>query len=154
MRANRSWPRSSVPNGCAQDGIARRAPKSMSLIGICQTSAPAATATIIKTRMARLATASRCRRKRRHASPTSVTWRKRPKPTIAASAVRDAGVEPAIEDIGEQVEQDHEAGEDERHRHDNRRVVGQDRTDQERPDTRDPKNLLSDNGAAEHRRHR
>ena len=56
---------------------------------------------------------------------------------VPASAEGNAWVEPAIEDIGDQVEEDDEAGEHERHRHDDRRVVGEDRADQQRADARE-----------------
>ena len=46
-----------------------------------------------------------------------------------------------------------EAGEDEGHRHDDRRVVGQHRADQQRADAGNAEDLLGDDGAAEHDRH-
>src|SRR6266446_9822524 len=116
MRANKSWPRSSVPSGCVQDGLVSCALKSMSLIGTCQTSGPKATASIISARIPILATASRCRRNRRQVSSASEGCRAlRPAPATPALAIGDARIEPAIEDIGDQVEQDHKTGENEGH---------------------------------------
>src|SRR5438105_15688891 len=123
MRARMSWPRSSVPNGCAAVGVLRRAVKSMSLICTFQKSGPNATISTIVARTTRPTTARRWRRKRRHASAASETSRRRGGATAAAItdarsaslAVADAGIEPAIEQVGEEVEEDHEAGENERH---------------------------------------
>src|SRR5580698_9793832 len=127
MRARMSWPRSSVPNGWAHDGGSSLEAKSISLIGTRQTSGPSSTASTISARMTVLTMASLCRRKRRHASrPGEKRALRAGVATTApagASAVRDAGVEPAIKDIGNQVEQDDETGEHERHRHHDRRVV-------------------------------
>src|SRR5262245_17117067 len=132
MRASRSCPRSSVPNGCAADGPFNRAVKSISLIGTRHAQGPTRTPTTMIARMMAPASASLCRRKRRHASaPRSRGGRDGAPPLKAAVvpalgasvvpafeasvvpafealAVRDAGVEPAIEDVGEQVEEDHE----------------------------------------------
>src|SRR5512140_2957383 len=133
MRARMSWPRSSVPNGWARVGVCSRALKSMSLIWIFHTSGPSATISTISVSTTRPATASLCRRKRRHASAQGEVWRA----SVAAGAalaVADPRVEPAIEQVGDQVEEDDEAGEDEGHRHHHRRVVAQDRVDQERAD--------------------
>src|SRR5688572_7113742 len=91
--------------------------------------------------------------------PTARWWRRKRRPTSAqgevlrlrlaagagaasASAVADAGVEPAIEEVCDQVEEDHEAGEHEGHRHDDRRVVGEDSADEQRPDSRHAEDLL------------
>src|SRR5271163_5188916 len=153
MRASRSWPRSSVPNGWLQDGPSRCELKSMSLIGTCHSRGPNATASAINARMTVLATASLCRRKRRQISPAGDARSPRAMPSGIGLAVGDARVEPAIEDVGKQVEQDHEAGEHKRHRHDNRRVVGEDRTDQQRSDPWNAKDLLGDDGAPEQTRH-
>src|SRR5437870_9617961 len=140
IRASRSWPRSSVPNGWPQDGPSRWAVKSISLTGTGQISGPNATASAIRPRIARPATASRWRRKRRQASRPGETCRARPGAAaagLAALAIGDARVEPAIKDVGDKAEQDDETGEDEGHRHDDRRVVGQHRADQQGADTGD-----------------
>src|SRR5215469_5137329 len=125
MRASRSCPRSSVPNGWAQDGASRCALKSISLIGTRQTTGPNATANTINTKTTMLATAGRCRRNRRQVSVPGETRRARAMPSCPALAVGNARVEPAIEHVGDQVEQDDEAGEDKGDRHDHRRVVRQ-----------------------------
>src|SRR5689334_8246187 len=123
MRAKMSCPRSSVPNGWPGIGPFRRAPKSISLIATFHSSGPNSASTT------RLTSASLWRRKRRHASPSSETRRRRDTspPAGATSpaplAVTDAGVEPAIEQVGDEVEDDHEAREHERHAHDDGRVV-------------------------------
>src|SRR6267143_2926761 len=153
MRARTSWPRSSVPKGWPHDGPASCALKSMSLIGTCQISGPKATASIISARTTALATARRCRRNRRHVSWASETCLARLTLPSPASTVGDARVEPAIEDVCNQVEQDDQTGEHERHRHDHRRVVGQDGADQQRSDAGDAKDLFGDDGAAENRRY-
>src|SRR5947207_13544575 len=108
----------------------------MSLIATFQTSGPTATRTTIATSTVRPTTASRCRRKRRHASAAGETLRRRGAATLSATglAIADAGVEPAIEQVGDEVEEDDEAREHERHRHDHRRVVAQDRIDEKRAD--------------------
>src|SRR5215469_503111 len=141
MRASRSCPRSSVPNGWAQDGPSRCALKSISLIGTRQTSGPSATASTIRAKITMLTTAGRCRRNRRQVSVPGETRLARPPPSCPALAVGNARVEPAIEQVGDQIEQDDEAGKDERHRHDHRRVVRQYRTDQQRTDARDAEDL-------------
>src|SRR6187399_1565069 len=155
MRAKMSWPRSSVPNGWTEVGVCRRDVKSMSLIATFQTSGPNATMSTITVRTTRPMTASRCRRKRRHASAAGETLRRRAGTAVSAAglAVADAGVEPAIEHVGDQVEEDDETREHEGHRHDHRRVVAQDGVDQERADARNPEDLLGDDRAAEHLRH-
>src|SRR5215472_12702498 len=149
MRASRSWPRSSVPSGCCQDGPCSMALKSMSLIATGHTMGPSATVSTIAVRMTRLAIASRWRRKRRHASRRRAAGRRSAAPA-AVLAVSDARVEEAIKQVRNQVEQDHKAGEDEGHAHDHRRVVGEDGADEERADARDAEDLLGDDGAAEH----
>src|SRR6185295_7096092 len=156
MRAKMSWPRSSVPNGWLAVGVLRRALKSMSLIWTRQTSGPKATSTTISARTTRPSTASRCRLKRRHASAHGETLRRGSAGAVCASgsAVADAGVEPAIEEVGDQVERDHEASEDEGDRHHDRRVVALDRVDQERADAGHAEDLLGYDGAAEDLRHR
>src|SRR5882757_446681 len=153
MRASRSWPRSSVPNGCTQEGVASRAVKSISLIGMRQTSGPNRTADVSSVRTTTLTTAIRWRRNFRHTSTPGETRRLRPSSGITISAVGDAGIEPAIDDIGQEVEDDDETGEHKRHRHDHGGVVGEDGGDQQRADAGDAENLLGDDGAAEHRRH-
>src|SRR5436190_9169393 len=153
MRAKRSWPRSSVPKGWAAEGPWRRVLKSISLMGTPHSQGPTSTARTMTARMIAPANASLCRRKRRHASAPSRARGLSGAPPISASAVADAGIEPAIEDVGEEVEEDHEAGEHERHRHDDRRVVREDRADQERADPGHAENLFGDDRAAEDRRH-
>src|SRR5512143_1478111 len=130
MRAKRSWPRSSVPNGCAIDGFCSRALKSMSLIATFHSDGPRITSSIIAASTNRLTTASLWRLKRRQASAHG----EMPRPRRAASAVADARVEPAIQQVCDQVEHDDEAREHEGHRHDHRGVVAQDGIDQQRPD--------------------
>src|SRR6185503_5159577 len=89
----------------------------------------------MRARITAPATARRWRRKRRQASAHGEWLRARRFGAAPAPlAVRDPGVEPAIEDVGEQVEEDDQAREHEGHRHDHRRVVGEDRADQERAD--------------------
>src|SRR5579864_1789712 len=125
MRASTSCPRSSVPRGWLALGPCSRAVKSMSLIANGQSNGPSSTARIIARRTMLLATARRWRRKRRHASRAGeICGAAR---LAAASAVSDAGVEPAIKHIRDQVEQDDEAREDEGDGHDDRRVVREDR---------------------------
>src|ERR1700741_4468445 len=121
MRASRSCPRSSVPNGCAHDGGCIRAAKSMSLIATRHTNGPSAIARIIASRMMALAKASRWRRKGSQASSHGENGRTL-RGAAAISAEGDARVEPSIEDVRNEVEQDHEAGEHEGDCHDHRCV--------------------------------
>src|SRR4051812_28649874 len=106
MRAKMSCPRSSVPNGWFAVGVCRRDVKSMSLIATFQSSGPTATISTMIARTIRPATAILCRRKRRHASAAGETLRCRAD-AGAGLAIADAGVEPAIEQVGDQVEEDH-----------------------------------------------
>src|SRR5882757_1527603 len=131
MRANRSWPRSSVPNGCPHDGKLSRAVKSISLIGSRQTSGPRKTADVSSTRITTLATAMRWRRNFRHTSKPGESRRGRSSSGAAISAVGDAWVKPAINDVSQEIEDNDETGEHECHRHDDRRVIGEDRRDQQ-----------------------
>src|SRR5882757_2556777 len=144
MRASRSWPRSSVPNGCCHDGVLSRAVKSISLIGRRQSSGPNRTADVSSTRITTLTTAMRWRRNFRHTSRPGEMRGLRPCSGTAISAVGDAWVKPAIDDIGQEVEDDDETGEHERNGHDHRRIIGEDRADQQRADAGDAKNLLGD----------
>src|SRR5215471_15964519 len=153
MRESRSWPRSSVPNGWSQDGALRRAVKSISLIGTRQSRGPIKIASASSVSTITLTAARRCRRKRRRASRPGEKRRSLRTGARATSTVGDAWVKPAIDDIGQEVEENDETGEHEGHRHDNRRVVGKDRTDQQRADTGNAENLLGDDGPAEHRWH-
>src|SRR5882757_2567720 len=116
MRASRSWPRSSVPNGCCHDGALSRAVKSISLIEAPQNSGAKRIAAIIAKRMNPLANASRWRRNRRHASRHGEKCRAGR--GAARSAERDARIEPSIEDVRDEIEQDDKAGEHESDRHD------------------------------------
>src|SRR5262245_21128108 len=151
MRASRSRPRSSVPNGCFSDGEASRAVKSMSLMPTFQNSGPSRTSNTINTSSVRPTEAILWRRKRRLASAHAEVLRRAR--ACAGSAVSDTGIEPAIEQVGDQVEQDDEAREHERDRHDHGCVVAQDRIDQQRTDARYTEDLLGDDGAAEDDRH-
>src|SRR5689334_13299903 len=121
MREKMSWPRSSVPNGCFAVGVCRRALKSMSLIDSFQNSGPNATSRTIVASTIRPTTASLWRRKRRHASAHGERLRRRGAPS-GGLAIADAGIEPGIEQVGDQVEEDDETGEHEGHRHHDRRV--------------------------------
>src|ERR1043165_3082781 len=152
MRASKSCPRSSVPNGCAHDGGSMRAAKSMSLIATRQMKGPSAIDRIMVSRMIALAKARRWRRKRRHAASHGEYGRTL-RGASATSAERDTRIEPSIKDVRDKVEQDHEAGEHEGDRHDHRRVVGEDRADQERADAGNAENLFGDDCTAEDRRH-
>src|ERR1700716_3921565 len=129
MRANRSCPRSSVPNGCASDGGLRRAEKSMSLTATPQNNGANKIAATITNRMPALSTAMRWRRKRRHASSHGENGRAGRAGNAAKSAEGDAGIEPSIEHVRDEIEQHDEAGEHESHRHDDRRIIGKDRAD-------------------------
>src|SRR5688572_11732627 len=98
----------------------------MSLIATGQMNGPSTTVAISSSRTTPLATASRCRRKRRHASchgDVGRFLRGWATADAGASAVRDAGVEPAIDDISQEVEEDDETGDHEGHGHHDRRVV-------------------------------
>src|ERR1019366_3963918 len=149
MRAKMSWPRSSVPKGWAIVGVFSRAVKSMSLIESFHKSGPNTTISTIMASTTSPATASLCRRKRRHASAAGETFRRRGD----APSIADARVEPAIEQVGDQVEENDEAGKDEGHPHDHGRVVAQDRVDEQRADAGHAKDLLGDDRAAEDLRH-
>src|SRR6187549_1080919 len=102
MRAKMSCPRSSVPNGWVAFGVCRRDVKSMSLIATFQSSGPKATISTMIARTTRPATASRCRRKRRHASAAGETLRRE---AALELAIGDVGIEPAIEEVGDEVEE-------------------------------------------------
>src|SRR5690242_2726328 len=113
MRARRSCPRSSVPNGCAAEGPFRRAVKSISLIGTFQTKGSSSTEPTIAARITTEISASRCRRNRRHASSHGENCRALVLGWAATSAVLDTGIEPSIEKICDKVEHDHQNGGDE-----------------------------------------
>src|SRR5207248_1653188 len=154
-RASTSWPRSSVPSGCAQDGPSSLAAKSISLIGTRQTSGPSSTVSTSANRMTALAMAGLWRRNRRQASMagenrTCLAGLATTAAPACGSAVRDTGVEPAIDDVGDEVEDDDEAGQHEGDGHDHGRVVGQHGRDQERADAGHAEDLLGDDGAAEY----
>src|SRR5262245_22186759 len=149
MRARRSWPRSSVPKGCCHDGRPRRAVKSMSLIGTVHTVVPSRMASTMAMRMRPLATARRCRLKRRQASSPGEKRRPHARTPAPTSGEGNARIEPAIEDVGDEVEEHDEAREDERHRHYDRGIVGENRADEQRADAGDAEDLLGDDGASE-----
>src|SRR5579864_9570890 len=108
--------------------------------------------------------ASRWRRNRRHASPHNDRVYRRPAttglagPRIAAApsgntgrsgrdsgrvlAILDPGIEQAVDDVGDEVEDDHEDGVEECDRHHDRGVAVLDRRDQQRPDPWHPEDLL------------
>src|SRR5262252_734478 len=142
MRASRSWPRLWVPKGCCQDGPSRRAAKSMSLIGTVQTVVPSRMTSTIAIRMTALAIARRCRLNRRQASSPGENRRPRARAPVSTSVEGNARIEPAIEDVGDEVEEHHEAGEDERHSHHDRSIVGEDGADEQRADPGNAKDLL------------
>src|SRR5262245_25115631 len=106
----------------------------MALIGKAHNEGPSRMASTMASRIAPLTTASGCLRNLRQASSHGEKCRARRRPGAAASPVSDSGIEPAIDDVCDEVEEDHETGEDERNGHDNRGVVGQDRADQQRSD--------------------
>src|ERR1700730_1631193 len=144
MRASRSCPRSSVPNGCANEGASRRAAKSMSLTATPQNRGANTIAATITIRMPALSTAMRWRRKRRHASSHGENGRAGRCGNATNSAECDAGIEPSIKYVRDEIEQHDEAGEHEGHRHDDRRIIGKDRADDQRTDARDAEDLLGD----------
>src|SRR5262249_31291740 len=65
----------------------------------------------------------------------------------------NARIEPAIEDVGDEVEEHHEASEHERHSHHDGCIVGEDRADEQRADPGNTKDLFGDDGASEDGRH-
>src|SRR5438105_414886 len=130
VAATSTGPRSSVPSGCAHEGVSMRAAKSMSLMATFQTNGPSAMARIIASRMNVLANAILWRRNRRHASSHGENCRAG-RCGVITSAEGDTRVEPSIEDVRDEVEQDDEAGEHESHRHDHWGVVGENCADQQ-----------------------
>src|SRR5687768_14769223 len=118
MRARRSCPRSSVPKGCLGEGPSRRALKSISLIGTGHSHGATRTATTMTVRIIAPRNASLWRRKRRHSSAPQRAGGRTGAPPARALAVGDAGIEPAIDHVGEQVEENDEARAHERHRYD------------------------------------
>src|SRR5215470_19494524 len=168
MRASRSWPRSSVPSGCARDGPFSLALKSISLIGTRYTYGPISTATTNVSNTVNPTMARRWRRKRRVASRHNdvrggLDVTSRAAGAVATlmdaissvdvaqglSSVRDPRVEPAVKKVGHEIEDDDQAREHERDGHDHRRVVREDRADQQRADAGDAEDLLGDDGARE-----
>src|SRR3954470_20690919 len=119
----------------------------MSLTATPQKNGASTIAATIAIRTPALSTAMRGRRNRRHASSHGENCRAG-RCAAANSAECDAGIEPAIEYVRDEVEQHDEAGEDEGHRHDDRGVIGKDRADDQRADAGDTEDLLGDDGAA------
>src|SRR5262249_30610887 len=148
MRASRSWPRSSVPKGCCHDGCARRAVKSISLMGTGQSVVPSRMASTMAMRMTPPATARRCRLNRRQASSPGEKRRPLVRAPAPTSVEGNARIEPAIEDVGDEVEEHDETREHEGNGHDHRCIVGEDRADEERADAGDTKDLFGDDGAS------
>ena len=133
-----------------------RAVKSISLIAHVPEQGPNSTASTINASTNRLANASLWRRKRRHASAPgrdAAGARRRPR-RHRATAVADAGVEPAIEHVGNQVEDDDEAG---RTRRSRAMITGVSlarmASISSEPMPGNAEDLLGDDGAAEDRRH-
>src|SRR5258705_1463456 len=156
MRARTSWPRSSVPSGWAHDGALSLALKSISSMGTRYTSGPVRTASTMRTRTTEPKRARRWRRNRRQASAVSDEDFRRAavggapaKAPAAGLPVRDARIEAAIEDIRDEVEEDHQPREHEGDGHDHRGVVGEDGADEERADAGYAEDLLGDEGAGE-----
>ena len=139
-----------MPNGCRHDGGARRALKSIALIGTLHSHGPMATPSTITSRINAPTSASRWRLKRRQMSWASETGF-----ALLASSngltEADARVEPAIEDVRQEIEADHQARKDEGDGHDDGRVVREDGADQQRTDAGNAEDLLGDDGAAEDR---
>src|SRR5262245_53594082 len=102
----------------------------MSLIGTGQTVVPSRMASTMAMRMTPLATARRCRLNRRQASSPGEKRRPLARTPAPSSVEGNARIEPAIEDVGDEVEEHHEAREDERHRHHDGCIVGEDRADE------------------------
>ena len=141
-----------------QDGPCSLAVKSISLIGTRHSSGPSSDASTISssTTAARhgepvpAEAPPRLERRREALRLARLDGDGDRTPAAGASAESDTGVEPAIEDIGDEVEEDDEAGEHEGDAHHDRRVVGEDRGDQQRADAGHAEDLLGDDGAAEH----
>src|SRR5450759_2715756 len=105
---------------------------------------------MITSRISAPTSASRWRLKRRQMSCASEMVRVR----LTASgglAQGDARVEPAIQDVRQEIEGDHQTGKDEGDGHNDGRVVGENCADQERADAGHPEDLLGDDRAAEYR---
>src|SRR5262249_45027923 len=125
---------------------------SMSLMATGHRLGPNTIARIISNRMTAPASAKRWRRNRRQASNASDVERGRRAGALVASSEGDAGVEPSIEDISDQVEQHHKAGKYERHRHPHRGGGGQDRAGPPPTGAGKSEDLLGHDGTAEHGR--
>src|SRR6266567_3628620 len=123
---------------------------------------PTSTANTMMASMPAPKIASWWRRNRRHASPVSVSAGRLaasapasitsavvPLAILPRLAVGDPRIEPGVDQVRDQGEEDDENREDEDDRHDHRRVVREDGADQERPDARHAEDLLGDHGAGE-----
>jgi hypothetical protein len=76
--------------------------------------------------MTPLATARRCRLNRRQASSPGENRRPLARSPVRTSVEGNARIEPAIEDIGDEVEEHHETGKDECYGHHHGRIIGED----------------------------
>src|SRR5262249_33566749 len=126
---------------------------SMSFIATVHTRGPSKIAVTITLSITRLMRASRWRQKRSQASRAAEKGRIRTFSVPLSSIEGNAGIKPAIKDVRDKVENHNEAGEDERYCHDDRSVVGEDRTDQQGSDSWNAENLFRDDSAAEYRWH-
>src|SRR5215470_3786383 len=106
----------------------------MSLMATGHKSGPTRIDSASSASTATLIAARRWWENRRHASRHGEKRRLRWAREGAASTIGDAWVKPAIDDVGQQVEENDETGEHERDRHDDGRVIGKDSADQKRAD--------------------
>ena len=153
-RASRSWPSASVPQGCAQDGPCSMAEKSIASIGTRQISGPTRTPNTISAEhdQARPPPADACGSAATpRASATAAPRRAAPRQPPGQRPQRRAmrGSSQTYSRSAIRLSKHDEAGVHEGDGHDDRRVVGQDRRDQQRSDAGNAEDLFRDDGAAE-----
>src|SRR5215470_10836586 len=164
-RESTSRPTLSVPRKWARPGLARMLPRSCRSGSYgettgARTATTSATSTTTAPRGARRVRAAwRSTSQRRSRAGEAVVARAR---AAAGSAISDPRIDPAIEEIHEQVAQDEADGDEQDHALHERVVAREDGVDHEAPDSRKSEDVLRDDGAPdegaelepEHRDHR
>ena len=159
VRTNKSRPLGSVPNQCSDDGGARMEVQKISSIGCGQNIGTNTDRKAMITKITRLATAARFRRKR----PQALAHKLRPSvssgwpgvnaprsttPTASKSdpvlVITNLGIQIRVQQVDDQIERHDQAAVKDHHAHHKGIIAVQGALNEVTPDARNSKNLLDD----------
>src|SRR5919201_3194510 len=150
-RLNTSRPTLSVPSQCARPGRARLLPRFCASGSYGASSGAASAMTMAASSTAAPNGASRARVARRSASQRRSRTVTASRVTSARSANPDSGIDPAIQQVDEQIAHDEAERDQQDHALDERIVAREDRVDDEPSHARQREDVFRDDGTADQR---